>query len=156
MFGLDKKRAVTNLMQQMNANVTVIQLACCMKIESDLRTSIEGDGATALAAAVTNRLFGKPISPMHASIDNKLVNSHAEQLMRQGEDRQLCDGIVMSLRVLMTIADHSHNAEAMLRYRDRLEWINSIISLPIEAPTPELMEQHATVLNQRYGPHTSR
>lgn len=148
MFGFLKK----GMLNRMNNYVTRIQIACAEKLLSRLHEGRDLDETKRLAAAVSNRLFGREPSALHSGISSELVNRQAISFLKEEDDEELRFGIVMSLRTRMVIETHAGNIAATKIIGETIQWLKSAISLPPETPNPNLM---ATLSSRLYARYTS-
>jgi hypothetical protein len=146
MFGFMKN----GLFKRMNNYVTHIQVACAEKLFAQFQRDHDAQEARLLAAAVSNRLFGRTPSPLHSHLPSEMIDQLASEFLKTDDDDQLRYGIGMSLRTLMKIESDARNEERMKRIGDTVQWIKHSVPLPPEAPGPEIMEQLAVALHQKY------
>ena len=146
MFEFLKKR----LFKRMIGYVDIIKIAVYAKLWPKLAEQHAEEQGKQLSAAVVNRLFGSVTSSMHMSIRATLIDELATDFLRSEEDKDLLNGIIMSLRTLMTIETAARNTKAMDRIVETVQWVKRIMPLPTEAPDPDMMERLAATLQSRY------
>lgn len=146
MFAFFKKR----LFRRMSGYVDNIRFASYARLRPSLENKYNHEKAGHLAAAVVNKLFACAVSPMHEYLPTTLVNELSTEFLRDEKDKELIYGIIMSLRTLATIVSADHDEEALHRILDTIQWVGTIISLPPDAPDPNMMEKLAVLLYSRY------
>ena len=132
--------------------VDVIKISVYSKLWPELAVEHDQEQSKQLSAAIVNRLFGSTASSIHADIPAQLVDELAIEFLRNENDGDVLNGIVMSLRTMMTIEANARSTEAMTRIADTVQWLKETISLPPDSPSPEMMERLAFTLQSRYCP----
>ncbi len=146
MFGFLKRR----LFRRMTAYVDAIKVVTYVKLWGKLAANRGEAEAKLLSAAVVNRVFASAASPVHADIAPTLIDELAADFLRNEQDSDLLRGITMSLRTLMVLGADARNREAMNRVSDTVQWVKTLIPLPSEAPSPDMMRSLAATLQSRY------
>ncbi len=146
MFGFMKKRLFKRMLEYSNS----ISISVYRKLRRDFEEESDQEKAGRLAAAVTNRLFGQEASSEHDNISDTTIDKVASDFLKNEGDKEILNGIVMSLRTLMTFHTDVGDNEAMDRTSSTLQWIKTIIPLPSEEPDPSMMEYLAAALQSRY------
>ena len=92
------------------------------------------------------------LSELFDHIPEDVVEQVAAWFVRHADDDDLPFAVVMSLRTLMTLHTDARGSEAMMRIMQRVQWIEGLVQLPPEAPTPGMMTDLAKTLQGRYLP----
>jgi hypothetical protein len=146
MFGFFKK----GLYRRMWGYCAGLQVATCMKLTGELSPTHGRENAIKIAAAITNRVFAQAPSPVHADLDQTMVQRLSEDFISHEQDAELFRGIVLALRTMMTIRTDEQDADATSRIADTIQWIKGLRPLPNDAPNPADMEALSTALRERY------
>ena len=146
MLGFFKKR----LFRRMNAYVDIIRFITCAQISSKQREQHDADYALTLSAAVTNRIFGAEISPLHSDISSTTIDEIATDYLQNEEDKDLLLAIMVSLKTLITLAEEKGTTIDLVRRSRALQWLGEIIPLPDDDPDPDMMEDLVSTLKGRY------
>ena len=145
MFGFLKRRLRRELARKMDTYMVMIQLSMAEKLERPFRQQY-GENGSRLAAAVTNKLFGK--APKHTETELALAEQLASDAIRN--DGEVRYAAVMSLRITIASEYHKKNAEAMQRAIDTIQWMAQFGELPAFEPEPGLVEGLAKFLYKKY------
>ena len=146
MFGSRKKR----LFARMNEYINVMKISVYARLRAKFEEQGSQEHPKELSGAVTNRLFASVPSPVHVNLSSSFIDELATDFLQSEDERELLDGIVMSLQTQATIEADARNSEATNRTLETVLWIGTSIPLPQEEPTPAMMEELAITLQSRY------
>jgi hypothetical protein len=146
LFGRLFGGSVRKLLDQMYSDTDVIQMAICIKLFNLYEPQYGEDRAMTLAAAVSNKLFGR-VSTMHSKDILELADELANRLLET--DHEILYAALMSCRARLL---HNADKESEEKWQmwDTIQWMDSVCNLPPDAAEPNLIRQLAIALHKKY------
>jgi hypothetical protein len=140
------KGTVRKTLAQMVSDTNIIQAAVCVKLSSSYKTKYGKDRGLTIAAAVTNKLFGK-ISPMHSEEDLRLAEQLAADILKT--DSEVRYAALMSCRAILLFEAERDTEEKWVVW-DTIQWMASIWNLAPDEANPTMIRQLASTLQNKY------
>src|SRR5207237_3937 len=110
------------------------------------RVKFSEDRAATIAAAVSNKLFGR-ISPDHTDEDLTLAEQLAAETLRS--DSEVRNAAVISCRARL-LFQLEKNSEERWRVWDTIQWMGTICDLPLDEAEPTVIRQLASRIHAKY------
>jgi hypothetical protein len=130
----------------MRADTEVIQMAVAVKLFAQYQSEFSEDRAATIAAAVSNKLFGR-ISPDHTDEDLMLADQLSAETLRS--DFEIRYASVMSCRARL-LFEAERNSEERWKIWDTIQWMETICDLPPDEAEPAVIRQLATSIHGKY------
>jgi hypothetical protein len=130
----------------MYSQTDVIQMAVCVKLFESYKPKLSQDDAATLAAAVSNRLFGRQ-SPDHSQELLKQAENLAVQILRS--DSEVRYGALMACRARLLVAT-DRGSEEKWKVWDTIQWMSTVCDLSPDEADPGSIRQLATTLHRKY------
>jgi len=130
----------------MYSQTDVIQMAVCVKLFESYQANLAQDDAATLAAAVSNRLFGRQ-SPDHSQELLKQAEELAAQILRS--DSEVRYAALMACRARLLVAT-DRGSEEKWKVWDTIQWMSTVCDLSPDEADPSSIRQLATTLHRKY------
>ena len=130
----------------MYSQTDVIQMAVCVKLFESYEPRLSRDDAATLAAAVSNRLFGRQ-SPDHSQELLKQAEKIAVQILRS--DSEVRYAALMGCRARLLVAT-DRGSEEKWKVWDTIQWMSTVCDLSPDEADPGSIRQLATTLHREY------
>jgi hypothetical protein len=140
------KGTVQKTLAQMVSDTNVIQVAVYLKLAPSYITKYGENRGLAIAAAVTNKLFGK-IFPTHNEEDMHLAEQLAADILKT--DSEVRYAALMSCRAIL-LFEAERNTEEKWFVWDTIQWMASNWNLPPDEANPTIIRQLASALHNKY------
>ena len=140
------KGTVRKTLAQMVSHTDVIQAAIYMKLSPSFKTKYGDDRGLTIAAAVTNKLFGK-LSSMHSAEDLQLADHLAADVIKT--DSEIRYASLMSCRARL-LFETERNTEEKWFVWDTIQWMASVCQLPPDEANPAIIRKLAATLHNKY------
>jgi len=140
------KGSVQKMLAQMVSHTDVIQSAIYVKLLPSFQTKYGDDRGLTIAAAVTNKLFGK-VSPLHSAEDLQLADQLATDIIKT--DSEVKYASLMSCRARM-LFEAERNTEDKEVVWDTIQWMASICQLPPDQANPTNIKELARTFYNKY------
>ena len=140
------KGSIRKVLEQMNSDANVIQMAVATKLFSYFETEYGQERGATVAAAVANKLFAK-VSTMHTKEDLQLAEHLATDIIKT--DHEIRYAALMSCRARL-LFETDRNAEEQWLVWDTIQWMASIWNLPPDEADPTIIRHLASTLHKKY------
>jgi hypothetical protein len=146
LFGRLFRGSARKLLDQMYSDTDVIQMAIYTKLFYLYEPQYGEDHASTVAAAVSNKLFGR-VSPMHSKDILELAEGLANRLLET--DHEIQYAALMSCRARL-LFEADRDTEEKWQVWDTIQWMDSVCKLPPDTAEPNLIRQLALTLHKKY------
>ena len=140
------RRSLDKALAEMYSQTDVIQMAVCVKLFESYKPKLSQDDAATLAAAVSNRLFGRQ-SPDHSQELLKQAEKIAVQILRS--DSEVRYAALMACRARLLVAT-DRGSEEKWKVWDTIQWMSTVCDLSPDEADPSSIRQLATTLDREY------